>query len=506
MIFNPSEIDYCQNANDFFTKLFHEIPDLIFQFIIAPDNTYSFPFLSKEVYEVFEFSVVENSADLKRHVYESIHEADQYSFLQSLVFSQKNLVKWQQEFRVLIPNKGLRWFKVSSKPELLADGSVAFYGRISDITTLKNQEIKLRISEERFQFALEASTAGVWDWDIRTNAVFYSSQSMKILDLEEKDIFDNPQRWDEIVHPDDLEKYYSDINEHFENKIPFYQNYHRVLTSGGKYKWILDKGKVIERDTDGKPLRVIGTHTDVSVQKEKEKELTETMELIGQQNRRLLNFSHIVSHNLNTQAGNIKSILDFIDDEDTLEDHKEMLSHLRTVSNDLNDTIANLTQIVAIQNDLNIEVKPLLLNVYIKKTMTIISSYVENHNATIINTISDDAVVNFNPAYLESVLLNFTTNAIKYAHPERSPIIEFGFAIENGRKVLTISDNGLGIDLDRHGELLFGLYKTFHKRQDAQGIGLYITKNQIEAMKGKVVVSSKVGEGTTFKIVFNDAI
>lgn len=138
--------------------------------------------------------------------------------------------------------------------------------------------------------------------------------------------------------------------------------------------------------------------------------------------------------------------------------------------------------------------------------MTIISSYVENHNATIINTISDDAVVNFNPAYLESVLLNFTTNAIKYAHPERSPIIEFGFAIENGSKVLTISDNGLGIDLDRHGELLFGLYKTFHKRQDAQGIGLYITKNQIEAMKGKVVVSSKVGEGTTFKIVFNDAI
>ena len=71
----------------------------------------------------------------------------------------------------------------------------------------------------------------------------------------------------------------------------------------------------------------------------------------------LLNFSHIVSHNLNTQAGNIKSILDFIDDEDTLEDHKEMLSHLRTVSNDLNDTIANLTQIVAIQNDLNIEIK-----------------------------------------------------------------------------------------------------------------------------------------------------
>lgn len=504
MVFDFFQNKECQEINNFYKKLFEEIPDLIFQFIIAPDNVYSFPLVSKSVTEIFELSNDHFIDSSKQIIYNRIFEEDRNPFFQSLIFSRKNLSRWELEFRVVLPEKGLRWLKVSSKPELFPDGSIAFYGRISDITELKDQELKLRISEERFQFALDASTAGIWDWDMRTNKVFYSSLSMKILDLESTDIFDNPERWDEIVHEDDLEKYYSDIQEHFDNKIPFYENYHRVLTSSGKYKWILDRGKVIERDPDGKPLRVIGTHTDISAQKEKELELIKTMELYSQQNSRLLNFSHIVSHNLNTQAGNIKSILDLMDYDTNLVGNSEMLSHLRTVSDDLNDTIANLTQLVAIQSDLNIDVKPLQLNRYVKKIIGIISTCNDASKVTIINSVSDDAVIHFNPAYLESVLLNFTTNAVKYSHPERHPIIEFSFSIENGSKVLSIADNGLGIDLDRHGEMLFGLYKTFHKHQDAQGIGLYITKNQIEAMKGKVTVNSKVGEGTVFKIIFND--
>ncbi|MNQ37711.1 Cell-division control histidine kinase PdhS [compost metagenome] len=504
MVFDFFQNKECQEINNFYKKLFEEIPDLIFQFLIAPDNVYSFPLVSKSVTEIFELSNDHFSDSSKQIIYNRIFEEDRNPFFQSLIFSRKNLSRWELEFRVVLPEKGLRWLKVSSKPELFPDGSIAFYGRISDITELKDQELKLRISEERFQFALDASTAGIWDWDMRTNKVFYSSLSMKILDLESTDIFDNPERWDEIVHEDDLEKYYSDIQEHFDNKIPFYENYHRVLTSSGKYKWILDRGKVIERDPDGKPLRVIGTHTDISAQKEKELELIKTMELYSQQNSRLLNFSHIVSHNLNTQAGNIKSILDLMDYDANLVGNSEMLSHLRTVSDDLNDTIANLTQLVAIQSDLNIDVKPLQLNRYVKKIIGIISTCNDASKVTIINSVSDDAVIHFNPAYLESVLLNFTTNAVKYSHPERHPIIEFSFSIENGSKVLSIADNGLGIDLDRHGEMLFGLYKTFHKHQDAQGIGLYITKNQIEAMKGKVTVNSKVGEGTVFKIIFND--
>ncbi|OXA84880.1 sensor histidine kinase [Flavobacterium hercynium] len=506
MVFDLYENDDCLELNNFYRKLFAEIPDFIFQFVIDKNNNYYFPFVSDSVFEIFEFSK-EDFANEKNKliVYDRVFPSDKSVFFNSLVKARKEVQPWEVEFRGILPKKGLRWFKVSSKTEIDNNGSVSFFGHITDITDLKDKEEKLRLSEERFQFALEASTAGIWDWDIVTNRVFYSSLSLRILELESTDIFDDPERWDKLVHPDDLPKYYEDIQEHFENRIPYYENYHRVMTSSGNYKWILDRGKVIERDENGKPLRVIGTHTDVSLQKEKELELLKTMKLYSDQNSRLLNFSHIVSHNLNTQAGNIKSILDFIDADVDKHTINEMLEHLRTVSNDLNETISNLTQIVTTQSNINIAVVPLRLGEYIEKTISTIKGYDKQTKVTIVNNVPQYLTINFNPAYLESVLLNFTTNAIKYAHPDRDPIIVFDFLIEpEGFKALKITDNGLGIDLAVYGDLLFGMYKTFHKHQEARGIGLYITRNQIEAMKGSISVESEVGVGTSFKIVFND--
>lgn len=384
------------------------------------------------------------------------------------------------------------------------DRSPIFSGKLFNASEFKAQELKLKVLEERFQFALEASKTGVWDWDIKTNTVFYSSQSFKILEINSGATFDNSERWDDIVHPDDLEEYHATIKEHFENHTPFYENYHRVLTSSGRYKWILDRGEVIERDSDGKPLRVIGTHTDITSQKEKELELVKTMKLYSEKNSQLLNFSHIVAHNLNSHAGNLKLLLDMIDAGNSSIENSEAFGYLRTVSNDLNQTITDLSQIVNIQNNINIEVKPLNLKDYLKKVLDVVSGYNYRNLGTIINNIPKDATINFNPAYLESVLLNFCTNAIKYAHPERELIIEFDFFIEKGKKVLTITDNGLGIDLQKYGHLLFGMYKTFHKHQDSHGIGLYITKNQIESMNGAVSVESAVGVGSTFTVTFND--
>ena len=144
------------------------------------------------------------------------------------------------------------------------------------------------------------------------------------------------------------------------------------------------------------------------------------------------------------------------------------------------------------------------LNRYIEKVKRNSIGYTNENQLTVINNVPDSAFVNFNKAYLESVLLNFATNALKYAHNDRLPVVQFDFLIENGRKVLEIKDNGLGIDLERHGNSLFGLYKTFHQHKDAKGFGLYISKYQIEAMNGKVTVESKVGEGTIFKIHFED--
>lgn len=246
------------------------------------------------------------------------------------------------------------------------------------------------------------------------------------------------------------------------------------------------------------------TTTTITTKNQKETDLIQTIKQYSEHNSRLLNFSHITAHNLNTHAGNIKMLLDIIDSEEDPETSKEYLNHLRTVSNNLNETIAHLSQIVSIQNNLNTIKEPLDLNSFLEKNNSIINSYGLENNVTIINKIPKGSTINFNAAYLESILLNFSTNAVKYAHPDRFPILKFEFFIENKKKVLTISDNGLGIDLEKYAHLLFGMYKTFHKHENANGIGLYITKNQIEAMNGQISVESKVNKGTTFKITFSD--
>lgn len=123
--------------------------------------------------------------------------------------------------------------------------------------------------------------------------------------------------------------------------------------------------------------------------------------------------------------------------------------------------------------------------------------------AEIKNDVAETVVINYNPSYLESVLLNFISNAIKHSHLRRLPMVVLDCIIENKQTVLRISDNGVGIDLEKNGDKLFGMYKTFSDHPDSRGIGLFITKNQIEAMGGAVKVESVFGEGTTFKIYFN---
>ena len=118
------------------------------------------------------------------------------------------------------------------------------------------------------------------------------------------------------------------------------------------------------------------------------------------------------------------------------------------------------------------------------------------------NDIATNVTVNYNPAYLESIILNFLSNAVKYSHSQRQPVILLSCFYEGNKPVLTITDNGVGIDLKRHGDKLFGMYKTFHGNTDARGLGLFISKSQIEFMGGRVEVESELNEGSTFKIYF----
>jgi signal transduction histidine kinase len=116
--------------------------------------------------------------------------------------------------------------------------------------------------------------------------------------------------------------------------------------------------------------------------------------------------------------------------------------------------------------------------------------------------VSDDIYLDTIPAYLESILLNIISNAIKYHNPDKKPIIEIKAQKEDDFICLFVKDNGLGIDLHRYREKLFGMYKTFHNNENARGFGLYITKSQVETLGGKIEVESQPNKGSNFKIYF----
>ncbi|WP_306353879.1 PAS domain-containing protein [Flavobacterium sp. '19STA2R22 D10 B1'] len=499
-----SNLSNNEELNHFYEKLLNEVPDFIFQLKIAEDGSFSFLFISQSIKEVYEFDVDEVHKDASLVLEQRILKEDYSAFIVSILKSKVELKPWTNEFRALLPTKGLRWFKGNAKPEKKSDGSVIFYGRITDVTEMKEQELKLKLSEERFQFALDATSEGIWDWDIKAKTVFYSAQSMKILDFEYDDVIDTLEKWDDLIHPDDKLGYLRDIQQHLDNKTPFYQNVQRVLNKNGQYKWILSKGKVMEYDEEGNPSRVIGTHQDITAQKEKEDEMMITLNIVSEQNSRLLNFAHIVSHNLRSHAGNFRMLLDLIETAESNQEKEETLVHLRTISNELSETIEHLKELVSIHSDLKSVKEKLNLHQYLHKVLNILGEELNKHGVLISNEIPENTIINYNPAYLESILLNFTTNAIKYSHPDRIPKIIYRFNKETF--CLEIIDNGLGIDLEKHSETIFGMYKTFHKHPNSRGIGLFITKNQIESMGGRVEVLSKVGEGTTFKIYFDEEV
>jgi PAS domain S-box-containing protein len=195
---------------------------------------------------------------------------------------ERNLALKEQRNYFIFPHRladgKVRTVEVHSTP-IEQKGKNILFSIIHDITERKRIEAALRESEQRWQFALEGSRDGVWDWNAQTNEVFFSRQWKSMLGFEEHEIGNTLDEWDKRLHPDDKESCYGDIERHFSGEMPFYQNEHRVLCKDGNYKWILARGKVMEWMDDGKPLRVIGTHTDITDRKRTEEALRKSEEI-----------------------------------------------------------------------------------------------------------------------------------------------------------------------------------------------------------------------------------
>jgi len=129
------------------------------------------------------------------------------------------------------------------------------------------------VLETRWRAVLEATNQGVWDWDARTDKVYYSPVWKAMLGYAEDEVGDGLDEWERRLHPDDRERVQADLRRHIDGETPFYENVHRMRRKDGRYQWILDRGRIIERDAQGRPLRLVGTHTDVSEQRQHQERL-----------------------------------------------------------------------------------------------------------------------------------------------------------------------------------------------------------------------------------------
>ena len=354
--------------------------------------------------------------------------------------------------------------------------------------------------ELKWRLALQYSSIGVWEYDAIVDRVFFSEESKKIITNTDPNFGLNSQDWNDLVHPDDLQNYYKDFQDHLNGLKPMYENEHRVKSANGQYKWILDKGKIVEWTPDGKAKRVIGTHTDITRLKEAESNVIKSLDIASKQNNKLQNFAHIVTHNLKQHAGNFESILSFYDEAENDEEREELVNHLKSISTSLTKTITNLNDIVSVQASKIKDIRKIYLRKEIDHVLEMLEVVISESQAKIYNNIDHSLFIYYNKSYFESVVQNLITNAIKYKHSERNPVINLDYVAYDDRLDLKITDNGLGIDLEKFGDSIFGLYKTFHHNENSEGVGLYLIKNQIESFGGHITVNSKVNIGTTFTI------
>ncbi len=223
---------------------------------------------------------------------------------------------------------------------------------------------------------------------------------------------------------------------------------------------------------------------------------------LTEQNVQLANFVHITSHNLRSPVSNLNSLLYLYKTAETEEDKNSLFEKFETVIIHLSSTLNTLVDALRIKENTDNEREIIQFEDVLSKTTEIISAQIIETGARIKGDFENALEIEYNSGYLESIFLNLLTNAIKYRTVGRPPKIELKTERINDQLVLTVSDNGMGIDLKRHRHKLFGLHKTFHRHTEAKGVGLFMTKTQIEKMGGTISAESEVGKGSIFTIKF----
>ncbi|WP_435654475.1 PAS domain-containing protein [Cellulophaga baltica] len=414
----------------------------------------------------------------------------------------ENGTPWDEEVIMITGTGKELWIRTKGRAEFVDGKCVRIYGICQDIDPYKRPQLAYREAAEKLKSAISASNVGTWEYDLNTGHTIWDDINFELHDIDKENYTGSLYRnWKNSLHPDDIKRVHNEVVSYYNGNGSGVLEY-RVLLPNNNIRNIKASVTILTGPKNNK-FRALGICQDITNEKNTEIKLKKFAEITGEQNNSLTNFAHMVSHDLRSHSTNLSVLTSLIEDEKDPEERKQILEMLKSATNSLNSTVYNLNEVVQ-STDTNIQSKLTQINI-LKAITTVqnnISTLFQDKKGMCVLDVDPDYFVYVVPAYLDSVLLNLFTNSLKYCAATRSPIIKICTTLIDKKVQLTFEDNGKGIDMAKFGKNIFGMNKTFHRNKDARGVGLYITKNQIEAMGGTITVTSEVNVGTKFTINF----
>jgi len=439
--------------------------------------------------------------------FERVHPEDSIRVSVKLYnFLEEKVEKWQDEYRFACADGTYKY--VFDRGFLVKDENgrpIRMIGAMQDVTRQKEEEQRLKL--------LETVVTQTKDSVIITESKKSDSGIPKI-------VFVNPAfsnmtgyKFKEVVGKSpaifmgrqSVATEISKLSEALRNKKEFkFETLNRKKT--GEEYWV-NFSMIPITNKEGEHSHWISIQRDITEEKKQEKEKEQLIRELTQNNKDLKQFSYITSHNLRAPLSNLTGLLNLIEDIPVENPElREILDGFSKSTHLLNETINDLVKVIIIKDNPSIEKEEVPIQDIFENVFSQLNFLISMHKPIIKLDLRESKIANINKAYLESILLNLMTNAIKYRATGRQLRISVSTKISGHNTMLTFKDNGIGIDLERNADRIFGLYQRFHNYPDSKGLGLYLVKSQVETMGGNITVQSEVNKGTTFTLTFKNTI